>query len=119
MPFAAWRESVFDCKAPAGIVLVIVSYVSRIAPYIESMKLRALALLFAVTAFAADITGKWTASFETQIGNQTYTYDFKVDGGKITGSAKSNPGTAKITEGAIMGDDVSFVANTQAPSRTY
>jgi hypothetical protein len=64
-----------------------------------------LIALFAATAFAADIAGKWTASFETQIGVQTYTYD----GGKITGSAKSNLGTAKITEGTIKGDDVSFV----------
>jgi hypothetical protein len=69
----------------------------------------AIALLLATTAFAADIAGKWTASFETQIGTQTYTYDFKVDAGKITGSAKSNLGTAKITEGTISGDDVTFV----------
>ena len=32
-----------------------------------------------------------------------------MDGGKITGSAKSNLGTAKITEGTIKGDDVFFV----------
>ena len=25
---------------------------------------------------AADITGKWTSSFDTQIGKQEYTYDF-------------------------------------------
>ncbi len=72
------------------------------------MRLLFIALL-AVTAFAADIAGKWTATFETQLGAQTYTYDFQVDGGKITGSAKSNLGTAKITEGTIKGDDVSFV----------
>ncbi len=68
-----------------------------------------LILMIAVTAFAADLTGKWTASFDTQIGVQNYTYEFQVNGGKITGSAKSNLGSAKITEGTIKGDDVFFV----------
>ena len=68
-----------------------------------------LMAILVTTALAADLAGKWTASFETQIGVQTYTYEFKVDGGKVTGSAKSNLGTAKISEGTIQGDDVSFV----------
>jgi hypothetical protein len=33
---------------------------------------------------AADITGKWTASFDTQIGEQRYTYEFKVTGSQLT-----------------------------------
>ncbi len=73
------------------------------------IQLLTLAAIFVAAAFAADVAGKWTASFETQIGVQTYTYEFKVDGGKITGSAKSNFGTAKITEGTVQGNDVSFV----------
>ena len=28
-------------------------------------------------AYAADITGKWTAEFDTQIGQQKYTFNFK------------------------------------------
>jgi hypothetical protein len=38
---------------------------------------------------AADISGTWTASFETQIGTQNYTYTFKVDGSTLSGRAKS------------------------------
>ena len=53
----------------------------------------------------------WTASFETQVGTQNYTYTFKVDGGKLTGTAKSDNGSVQITEGAVNGDDVSFVEN--------
>jgi hypothetical protein len=63
----------------------------------------------AVTAFGADITGKWTASFDTQIGTQDYTYDFKAAGGTLTGRAKSNIGEGDISEGKINGDQVSFV----------
>jgi hypothetical protein len=63
------------------------------------------------SAFAADIAGKWKASFETQIGVQNYTYVFKVDGGKITGTAQSEHGKATIDEGVISGDAVTFVEN--------
>jgi hypothetical protein len=71
----------------------------------------AAALLAVVAAFGADVTGKWTATFETQIGTQNYTYDFKVDGGKLTGTAKSQLGEVQITEGTVNGDDISFVEN--------
>ena len=62
-------------------------------------------------AFGADINGKWTASFETQIGTQNYTYTFQVDGEKLTGTAKSDNGESKITEGKVTGDDITFVEN--------
>jgi opacity protein-like surface antigen len=70
-----------------------------------------LALLAMATAFAADVTGTWTASFDTQVGVQNYTYTFKVDGGKLTGTAKSNLGEGAITNGTVNGDDISFVEN--------
>ena len=50
------------------------------------------ALLTIVPAVAADASGKWTASIDTQIGVQNYTYDFKVNGNKLTGKAKSQFG---------------------------
>lgn len=63
----------------------------------------------AAAAQAPDITGTWTASFDTQIGVQTYTYDFVVKGSVLTGTAKSNLGEASITEGKVNGDTVTFV----------
>src|ERR1041385_3921219 len=64
-------------------------------------------------AFAADITGTWTASFDTQVGNQKYTYTFKQNGNKLTGKAKSELANTEtdIAEGTVNGDDVSFVEN--------
>ena len=47
---------------------------------------------------AADITGKWTASFDTQIGKQDYTYDFVVKDGKLTGHMKSNIGESDVLD---------------------
>jgi hypothetical protein len=60
---------------------------------------------------AADISGKWTASFDTQVGKQNYTYDFKVAGTSLTGRAKSDNGDVEIKEGKVTGDTVTFVEN--------
>jgi hypothetical protein len=73
--------------------------------------LAALALLAAATTFAADVSGTWTASFDTQVGAQNYTYTFKVENGKLTGTAKSNLGEGTITGGTVNGDDIAFTEN--------
>src|SRR5215510_8711624 len=78
--------------------------------------LTALTLALLTIALAADISGKWKAEFDSQIGHQSYTYDLKVAGDKITGQAISDQrGAVEIKEGKISGDNVSFVepANIQ------
>jgi opacity protein-like surface antigen len=67
----------------------------------------------AAAAFAADVTGTWTATFDTQVGAQKYIYTFKVQGTKLTGKAKSELAMTEteITEGTVNGDDISFVEN--------
>ena len=65
----------------------------------------------ATAAFAADIDGVWTATFDTQIGEQHYTYTLKADGEKLTGTAKNDMGETKIEDGVIKGNDLSFTEN--------
>jgi len=85
-----------------------------------------LALLFVVaiattvTALAADLTGTWTSTFDTQIGEQHYTYTFKQDGEKLTGKAKNDFGETEIKDGSVKGDDVAFteVVNFQGNDLT-
>ena len=48
-------------------------------------------MVLGMAVLGADVTGKWTAEFDTQIGVQKYTYEFKVDGTKLTGKAKGGP----------------------------
>ncbi len=70
--------------------------------------------LVAATVLAADassVTGTWTASFESQVGTQTYTYTLKVEGDKLTGRAKSANGDYEITAGKVGKDTLSFVEN--------
>ena len=85
--------------------------------------LAAASVLVAPAAVAAqDISGTWTTSFESQVGTQTYTYDFKVEGGTLTGHAKSNLGEGDLT-GTVADDKVTFVENLnyqgQALAITY
>ena len=58
----------------------------------------------------ADIGGTWTTSFDSQVGQQTYTYTFTVEGGTLTGHAKSNLGEGGLA-GTVDGDKVTFVEN--------
>ena len=61
----------------------------------------------------ADISGTWKAEFDTQIGEQKYTYTLKQDGDKLTGKATLEIGETKneseLTEGKVEGDTVTFV----------
>ena len=68
-----------------------------------------LMVMLAASAHAADISGKWTASFDTQVGRQEYTYDFVVKGSTLTGKMKSNLGASDVLEGKVDGDKVTFV----------
>ena len=72
----------------------------------------ALAVLvsLAIPATAADVSGTWKASFDTQIGVQNYTYTFTVKDGALTGKIQSEMGgTTDVTEGKVDGDKVTFV----------
>jgi hypothetical protein len=79
------------------------------------MKLRTLlsaVLLFAlvaVYAYAADITGKWTAEYQGRNGTMTTTFNFKQTGEKLEGTVSGRQSDTPITDGKVTGDDVSFV----------
>ena len=63
------------------------------------------------TSAQTDLTGKWSASFDTQIGRQDYTYQFQLKGDKLTGSASSANGESEIQNGKVEDDTVAFVEN--------
>jgi hypothetical protein len=72
-----------------------------------------LAAAWAVGLRAADPSGRWAATFMTQVGEQVYTYEFIVKGTTLTGTAKGSlTGEGKISDGKIDGDTITFVENT-------
>lgn len=86
------------------------------------------ALVLAPLAAFADASGTWTSTFETQVGEQSYTFVFEVDGMTLTGTANSSvAGTAnpevELADGKVDGDTITFVENLsyqgQALAITY
>jgi enterochelin esterase-like enzyme len=66
-----------------------------------------------LSVMAADLTGTWKSEFDSQIGQQKYTYTLKQEGTNLTGKANSEIGDQKreadLKEGKVEGDAVSFV----------
>ena len=82
--------------------------------YRKAVAVAALALALVGTGRAGEsVAGKWKGQFDSQIGQQKYTFEFKVDGTNVTGTAtgerEMGTNTVAITEGKINKDEISFV----------
>lgn len=71
------------------------------------MKRVLMFLATAALAFAADITGTWNFTVETDMGSGTPTMTFKQDGNKLAGTYKGQLGEAPL-QGTVNGDKVEF-----------
>lgn len=80
---------------------------------IKLIRVALVTVLCAVGSVAlADASGTWTASFDTQVGTQTYTFELAVDGDMLTGMAKSNLlGEVVLADGKVDGNTITFVEN--------
>jgi hypothetical protein len=89
--------------------------IKNMKTYTKSIALASLSLALAGSAWSADTTvaGKWQGEFDSQIGVQKYTYEFKVNGTNLTGRAigirDEGTNNVAITEGKINKDEISFV----------
>jgi hypothetical protein len=76
------------------------------------MTIRSLVLGFfilAISAFAADVDGKWTGTISTPNGDFPQTFNFKADGAALSGSLEFMPGMEiPIAEGKVDGNNISF-----------
>ena len=79
--------------------------------YVQAILVAVLIVLAASAhAWGPDVTGTWKASFDTQIGQQNYTYTFVVKDTTLTGKIQSEMGgTTEIVDGKVDGDKISFV----------
>jgi hypothetical protein len=77
-----------------------------------------LGVSMALPHAAVDITGKWTASFNTGIGRVDYDFDFVVKSGKLTGKVYNSVfGAADVLDGKVDGEKVTFVEMMDASIR--
>ena len=81
----------------------------------------ALVGIFAIAAFAADVTGKWTAEVPGRGGNMaTNTFVFKQDGAKLTGTVDGGRGNpSDIADGKVDGDNISFTRTVSFGDNTF
>ncbi|MBV8390456.1 MAG: hypothetical protein JO080_11700 [Mucilaginibacter sp.] len=57
----------------------------------------------------ADLSGKWACTIKTPEGNELQvTYNFKVDGDKLTGTAETPAGQVTVDNGKVNGDTFTF-----------
>ena len=70
--------------------------------------------LFSLSAFAADVSGKWKVTAEGPNGSMERTFTFKADGDKLAGETNSSMlGKSAISDGKVDGDSVSFTINVE------
>ncbi len=75
------------------------------------MKKTILLLVFMLATtlvFASKIEGKWTATIETDNGQFTFTAEYVVKDGKITGTLSSDMGSVEIEPGSVKGDEFEY-----------
>lgn len=74
-----------------------------------TIRLVMLSCILAGAMLAADVSGKWTADVQGRGGNtQTVTINLKADGDRLTGTVSGRAGDNQISDGKIVGDDISF-----------
>jgi hypothetical protein len=75
----------------------------------------ALVLAVITAALAAGVDGKWVAQVPGQ-GGQTreVTFNFKAEGGKLTGTVSGRQGDTPIADGTVKGDDIAFTQSFEA-----
>src|ERR1700676_605456 len=69
----------------------------------------AMAVLLAMTASAADVSGKWVGQMPTRNGDtREASFDLKANGDKLTGTMSGPQGGIEIKDGKVSGNDISF-----------
>lgn len=68
-----------------------------------------IAALFAISALAADVNGKWSGEVEGRNGKRPVSMELKADGATLTGSVSGPGGRVNpISDGKLDGDNISF-----------
>jgi hypothetical protein len=87
----------------------------------RKLSMLAVAMVVAATsAFASDISGKWTAQVPGRDGQtREQTFTFKVEGEKLTGTVSGMQGDIEIKEGTVKGDDIAFNVVRSTPNGEF
>jgi hypothetical protein len=76
------------------------------------MRLMTVLALSALSLLAADVTGTWKATIQTDNGSLDVEYKLQQEAEKVTGTASSSMGSVSIHSGTITGDAIVFTVST-------
>lgn len=82
------------------------------------MRLLALSLLLVFSAFAADVTGKWSLSVDSGATHGDTEIDLKQEGAKLTGMYKGSGGESAL-RGSVKGDAIEFTVTVGKHKMLY
>jgi hypothetical protein len=86
----------------------------------NSLLLAAMTALLAITASAADVSGKWTGQMPTRNGDtREVIFNLKADGDKLTGTMGGPQGDIEIKDGKVSGDNISFKTNLEFNGNSF
>jgi hypothetical protein len=109
------RKVLLPSPARFWLSMAVQIKTTNMKTYTKSIALASLSLALAGSAWSADTTvaGKWQGQFDSQVGLQKYTYEFKVAGTNLTGRAigirDEGTNNVAITEGTVSTNGISFV----------
>ncbi|MEO6317119.1 MAG: hypothetical protein ABIU63_10140 [Chitinophagaceae bacterium] len=79
-----------------------------------------LSFMVCMAVALGDLNGKWTGSLNTPDGNEIpVSFNFKLDGDKISGTATGPNGDIPITNGKVTGADFTFNLNINGSDITH
>ena len=65
-------------------------------------------MLLTVVLYASKVEGKWEATIDTDNGPFSFTAEYVVKDGKITGTLSSDMGAVDIEPGKVTGDEFEY-----------
>ena len=89
------------------------------------LRLTTLVLALALSAAAADVTGKWVGQVQGRNGAQEITMNLKADGSNLTGTVTGGgrggggaPTAREISDGKVDGSNVTFSVKADVNGQT-
>ena len=76
-------------------------------------------LLCTVVMFASDFDGKYKTTIQSDMGEMTFTVEYKVDGEKVSGTLMSDMGDLQFADGKVSGNIIEYTLDIQGMKITH
>ena len=85
----------------------------------KTLLLTIFMVLCSVVLFASDFDGKWKTTIQTDMGEMSFTIEYKVDGEKVSGTLISDMGDMPFSDGKISDNQIEYTLDIQGMKITH